>query len=362
MTRRGNNEGTITKRGEKYRVQLMVNGVRHSATFDTKREAKDWMANMLKTYRHFKGAPTMPLTEYFQRYYEMRKPDLALNTQYSWERCFRLYIKPYFKDIPMSKVTADVLQDFYNKISVRGTRTVQVVHGILRTMFKYAVRSGTLPFNPSDGVIAPRKRKVQVNTWTADQVRQFLESVKGHHNEHLFALAFYTGARVSELAALMWDDIDWEHNVIRIRRQVIEKRGGGYEFVEPKTIASARSIEMSDGIRARLEDQEERCEKIFGRVVRGNDVVFPSVTGKMQQRNDLWFAFRKATEEAGLPPLRFHDIRHTAASLMLSRGVPITVVSYRLGHSAPSITMSIYAHFIPGTQEIASSVMDELVK
>jgi integrase len=195
-------------------------------------------------------------------------------------------------------------------------------------------------------------------------VIQFLIAARGNRHEALFHLAVKTGMRQAELLGLKWMDLDWTSGVLHVRRQVQRIDGKGFVFCEPKTKTGRRSIQLGEAslqmLRRQLEKQ--RREKAgAGGHWNENDLIFASSVGTPTELRNLLREYKKVLLKAGLPEIRFHDLRHTAASIMLKHNIPVFTVSRILGHSKPSVTLDIYAHMIPGMQDQAAKIMDEVI-
>ena len=170
--------------------------------------------------------------------------------------------------------------------------------------------------------------------------------------------------RQGELLGLKWNDIDFGTSALQVQRQVTKKKGGGFIFSQPKTKSGVRRIDLGEGTIAILKEhrQNQFAEMLVaGKNWEENDLVFPSTIGTVQDRDNLRRHYKTLLKKAGLPEIRFHDLRHTAASLMLNNNIPVIVVSKRLGHAQPSITLDVYGHLIPTKQQEVASLMDELL-
>ena len=159
-------------------------------------------------------------------------------------------------------------------------------------------------------------------------------------------------------------DLNWGNRTIQVNRQVMHLVGSGYIFTKPKTKAGNRSIILGRQALEVLREQQEEIASMrdhAGEKWVDLDLVFPSSEGTPLTGIKLRRRFNGVIEEAGLPKIRFHDLRHTAASLMLNHGIPILIASKRLGHSKPSITIDVYGHMLPSKQEEAADLMDDLM-
>ncbi len=167
-----------------------------------------------------------------------------------------------------------------------------------------------------------------------------------------------------ELLGLKWLDLDWNKGIIRIQRQVQRVKSQGMVFMPPKTKAGCRSIQLGEGtlqILRRHLVQQDLDRAIAGKRWKELNLIFPSSVGTPQSPSNLLKGFKALILQAGVKKIRFHDMRHTAASLMLNHGVPVLIVSKILGHSKPSTTLDIYGHLIPIMQDGVASLMDDLV-
>jgi integrase len=218
--------------------------------------------------------------------------------------------------------------------------------------------------NPTDAVDPPRYQPEEMKFYDEAQVSQLILAARGDRYEALYSLAIVTGMRQSELLALLWSDLYWQKQTLRVQRQLKrENRRDGY-FTSPKTKAGKRSLNLGAATIGQLRDHYERQR--LDRMAAGdrwmeNDLIFPSINGTPLDQSNLYKRFKRLIRAAGLPEVRFHDLRHTAASLMLNHGIPPIIVARRLGHSKVSITLDTYGHLMPEMQNEAADLMDELV-
>jgi integrase len=197
-----------------------------------------------------------------------------------------------------------------------------------------------------------------------NQVRVLLSAVKSTRWEAFYHLAVTTGLRQGELLGLKWTDLDWKTRRLRIQRQVQRVKGQGLVYSKPKSKAGLRVIVLGNvtiqKLRAHLAIQQLERQVAGDRWIE-NDLVFPSSIGTPIEDTNLLKRFKGLLNQAGLPDIRFHDLRHTAATLMLLQGIHPKVVQERLGHSDISMTLSIYSHVLPSMQDDVADKMDELI-
>jgi integrase len=169
--------------------------------------------------------------------------------------------------------------------------------------------------------------------------------------------------RQGELLGLKWSDMDWGNQTLSVSRSLSQLKTGEYVFNPPKTKAGRRQIDLGSVSTEvlRTHHRNQYLESVSQPGWNAEDLIFPSKAGKPMDPGNLRRMYKNLLKSAGLPNIRFHDLRHTAATLMLNNGIPVLIVSRRLGHAKPSITLDIYGHLIPGQQKIVASLMDELL-
>jgi integrase len=170
--------------------------------------------------------------------------------------------------------------------------------------------------------------------------------------------------RQMELLGLKWTDLDWIRQTIKVERQLVRPDGHGIEFSAPKTRYGKRSIELGVKTTEVLRNHYERQQRerlAAGEQWEENNLIFTTGNGTPIHQRNLLRDFKKLLQDAGLPSIRFHDLRHTAASLLLNQGIPVITVSRRLGHAKASITLDVYGHLIPSMQSKVAELIDDLV-
>jgi len=248
--------------------------------------------------------------------------------------------------------------------NVRGLRTVQLTHSVFHRALNDAMKLGLISRNPDGLTNPPKPMAKEMSFFDEGQAQKFLFSAHDDPNFAIFHMAIAAGLRQAELLGLKWSDLFWEKMYLQVQRQVTKKRGGGYEFTSPKTRSGTRRVDLGKmTIKILREHQQAQFQKtkVAGDNWQDQDLIFTSKIGTPTDRDNLRKQFKKLLRKAGLPDIRFHDLRHTAASLMLNSGVPVIVVSKRLGHARPSITLDIYGHLIPSKQQEAAAIMDEIL-
>ncbi|MGD8457029.1 MAG: site-specific integrase [Anaerolineales bacterium] len=369
--RRANHEGSIfkTKHGT-WRAQITIQGKRLSKNFDTQRECQDWLR---KTRDKIEAGLTY---EYSQKIYGdflnnwmlSTKSTLTHNTWSHYNQIVGDYIIPELGKIKLVDLKPEHIQALYEKKlrEGKGPRLVQYIHAIIRKSLNHALKLGVINRNPALATNPPKRHQKEMSILMENQVQALI--IAGQHQDHpyirIYQLAISTGMRQGEILGLQWKDIDWERMTIHIRRQLRNVYGGGLEFAPPKSKAGIRKVKVGTQVMGIMEEQKLRVAKMAFKNTekwQDQDLVFPGKTGKPLAHSYVTTLLQKLLSDAGLPKIRFHDLRHTAASLMLNSGVPVLVVSKRLGHAKPSITLDVYGHLISSMQEFAAEVMDQFI-
>ncbi len=371
MTRhkRGNGEGAVYKRGSRYRAQTSrLRGKSIGQSFTTKAEAQEWLHSMqskLERGYDFQGAK-VSLGDYLTEWLETSKVYLRDMTAVHYQQVIRSHILPQIGQIPLAELNLARVEKYYSELvqSGVGIRTVRIVHAILHRSLGKAIRYGLLMANPTQGAALPKYQHAEMKVLDESQVVQFLVAASGSHYEALYYLAINTGLREGELFGLMWTDLHWDTGVLYVQRQVQSVPGKGKVFVEPKTRAGRRAIKLGEGVlhKLRIHKEQQALQKAFtDDQWKENDLIFPTSVGTPGDPGNLRKDFLRVLGKAGLPHIRIHDLRHSAASIMLNRGVPPIVVSRRLGHAKTSTTLDIYGHLYMESQDEPARIMDEIL-
>jgi integrase len=240
--------------------------------------------------------------------------------------------------------------------------SVHKLHVVLHKALKAAVADGLIPRNVAAGLKLPKLSREEIDPLSREEARSLLEAAKGERLEALYVLALNTGMRQGEILALKWDDLDLEAGTLRVRR-TLTKAGKVYATGEPKTRNSRRVIRLTaaavEALRGHLSRQLEEMERM-GSLYRPGGLVFATGAGTLINPSNLRNrSLKPLLEVAGLRPVRFHDLRHTCATLLLSKNVNPKIVSEMLGHASISITLDVYSHLMPDMQEKAAKALEE---
>jgi integrase len=305
-----------------------------------------------------------------ERYFEMWLNGKELSRRYgtvdNYRKIINSYILPKMGQMRLQELSPIHIKQLYSLLKEEGKspRSVQAVHVVLHCALKQAVREGLLGRNPVDAVDRPRVEQAELQILNEEQARQFLIAASGSPFETVFYLALTTGMRKGELLGLKWSDVDWEKGTLHIQRQLQQVGWGGSTLVPPKTKSGRRKIKLGQGTLAQLEAHRERQELLkaaAGNRWQENDLIFTTRIGTFADQSKLSREFKQLLKKAGLPSIRFHDLRHTSISFLLEMGLPVNTVQHRAGHSRASVTVDIYGHSMVGTQNQAAERIEELV-
>ena len=277
------------------------------------------------------------------------------------------HIKPSIGKIPLEKLTSLELQKLYKKLLEGGrveriesrkqskglsAKTVRNIHQIISSAMKLAQEQKLIASNPAEGCALPRMGHQEMKTLPVEQLHSFLREAKDSGVFELYYLELATGLRRGELLGLKWEDIDLERGDLRVRRQIARING---EVVEAplKTKNAYRTLPLAEDTVSILLEQKKK--------VAGSPWVFPSSTGGPISPDSVLHMLHRVLKRAGLPRIRFHDLRHTFATLALQNGVDVKTVSGMLGHFSAGFTLDTYAHVTTASQRQAAKTMGSVL-
>jgi len=301
------------------------------------------------------------LSQWLQGYV---KTNCSIRTLESYQSTVEHHLIPALGHIQLKQLQPSMIQEYYGQACEKlSAKSVLYHHRILKQALKYSVRQGYLGRNPCDLVDPPKPRRKSMRTLTPEELKTLLETASGNQFYPVIYTAVSTGLRQAELLGLRWRDIDLDLQSISVCR-TLYKRRGVCEFKEPKTSHSKRRVSMTAKLADYLSEYKGERESLslhLGRLLKPDDLVFSNIEGKPIDPGVLSHNFARLVKRAGLQGVRFHDLRHTFASLMLLRGAKPKVISEALGHSSVAFTMDVYSHILPGMQSDAMALLDEVL-
>jgi integrase len=350
----------------KWHAELSLGGKRIYYTGRTRNEVVSWIRKTGEqieqglTYQ----AASMTLGEYLQNWLASNESSVRASTHKHYKSICDHRLIPQLGSIPMKDLTADRIQSTYDQWKQEGVglHVISKAHSVLHHALRRAEQTGLVIRNVAGHVKPPKVPQEEMKCWSEAEANQFLTTASSDRLYALYYLALATGMREMELFGLQWQDLEGIRNILHVRRQLT--RSGG-SFAPQKTKAAKRSLELGSGTLTVLQDHYQKQiqeRNIAGDHWHENDLIFTSTIGtSLNYKNVIERSFKPLMKAAGVPVIRFHDLRHTAASLMISKGISVFVVSKILGHARPSITSDIYGHLVPGAMSGIGDMMDEMI-
>jgi len=372
MGRRGHGEGSITQRkdGRWMAALTLDNHKRKYFYSNTRKEVQDKLNKAL--YEQKQGTlatgPQQTLAAYLEKWLEyVVKLTLEPNTYQQYRSVVRYHLVPALGQIKLQKLTTAMIQALYAQKQQEGksSRTIAIIHSVLSSALENAISWDLVTRNVAKSAKHPTVEHYEAQTLTMEQALKLLEVARGTQMDAMLLFALTTGMRRGEILSLRWEDIDFERSVVFVHRTVNRIVGQGFVEGEPKTKAGRRRILLPDvaieALKSHKVAQEQARIKAGEKwVERG--IVFSNTKGGFLSTNLVRRRFRELLKNAGLPGMRFHDLRHSAATILLGAKVQLKVVSERLGHASIATTADIYSHVLPEMQQEVVDKIDGLFK
>lgn len=373
--KRGQNEGTIVQRADgRWMAALSLGYVDGKLTRKflygkTRAEVSKKLTE--SQHKHSLGLNVMQKRQTMRQFLEHWYVNVAVprtrpSTQRSYRQMLDLHILPGLGHYHLTSLSPQVVQAFLNQKHAGGLspRTVSYLKAILRSSLNQAMKWDLVVRNVAALTTTPRTTRHEIQVLDPEQALLLMESMRSHRFEVLFVLAISTGLRLGEILGLKWEDLDLTRGTLRIERQV-QRTGKGFDFVDPKTERARRTVSLPSFLLEYLQFQRAKVSELRLRQHpdRWNDLnlIFPSEVGTPLESRNIRRALAELLRDADLPQMRFHDLRHTCATLLLLQGVPARVVMDILGHSQIQLTLNTYSHVLPALQSEAASKMDALL-
>ena len=308
--------------------------------------------------------PEMPFGDWLEYWYENHsKPKLRPTTQANYESRIHLHIVPEIGKIPLNKLTQNDLQQFYARLKKTGRlrftdqygeglsdRMVRMCHAVCRTALEKAVQDGLIRTNPAIGCKLPPKKAREMQVLNREELQRFLIQAKAEGYYELFLLDLATGLRRGELMALQWDNLDFKTGVLNVNKQIYDVKGK-LQLSTPKTKTSIRKLTLPSAVVAVLKEYRETVDSrwMFPSPVKEDCPMTPCAVRRRLQL---------ILEHAGCKHVRFHDLRHTFATLSLQNGMDVKTLSAMLGHVSAATTLDIYTHITDDMRHTAAVNID----
>lgn len=364
---RGNGEGTISRRKDgrwvaRYFIQTTEGQKRKALYARTRSEAASKLASAIaeRDGRPLTAEPSkLALRDYFAEWLASKRLGLAPDTYRRYASIVEghLYQLGSLKLSELRRVHIETLKGrLRGKLEPSTTRHVMAV---LSSALNQAVAWELIDSNPATHVSRPKDRETKMRSLSEEEAAKLVGAARGTRREAMYLLALKLGLRAGELRALRWSDIEGGEATLTVERSVSTQNGLVWG---PTKTGEGRTIRLSRGLLGALSEHQrrQRMERAASRSWSDRSLVFPNSRGGVWRHQGMHVAFKRDLEAAGLPKeIRFHDLRHTAATLMLRAGTPVNVVAKILGHSDPAMTLRRYSHALPDMQESAALAMDK---
>lgn len=379
IKKRGPGEGSIYERKDgRWAATIslgFVNGKRQRKTIygATHKEVKDEMARLQVDIQRGLtfNSEKQTVAQFLQSWLETVEPNLRPKTYISYEATIRLHITPYVGNIKLSKLSPQNLQQMMGasiKAGATGS-SVSLARSVLRIALGQALKWGLVVRNVATLVNPPKYGKREIQFLTPDQAKLFLDAC--HKEEDrlavLYTVSLALGLRVGEVTGLRWEDVDLTAGTVKITaslQRIKDKDTSALKRVETKTKTSKRILSIPTELLNDLKDHKKKQlqDKLFaGPKWVETGLVFTTFRGTAIEPGSVPKRFNRAIEKAGLPKMRFHDLRHSCTSLLLAAGVDPRTIMEVLGHSTLKMTMEVYAHVLPSLKENAAQQMNESI-
>ena len=331
--------------------------------FKTKRDAEKALA--LIESEVIKGTYFEPFhitfEEHLNEWFKIKRTTINTQTAEVYQGYMKNRIIPVLGDTQLSKLTPVLLQSYVNNLVEEGlaSATIRKLRNIIKSSLDHAVNMELLPANPIVKIQLPKAKKKEVAVWEVPEIHAFLKVAIEDRLYPAFHLAITTGMRRGEILGLRWEDINFEKRILYVRQTL--SRDGKHFLNGAKTDAGERRIKLANETIAMLKKQKRIIAKeklACGPEYHDHDLVVCTSKGTPVIPSNLKRTYQRLIKEADVPLIRFHDLRHTHATMLLAQGVHAKVISERLGHSNIKTTIDIYSHILPDMQEEAANQVD----
>lgn len=382
MAKRGNGEGTIRKRSDnlwegRYCAGRDTDGkpIQKSVYGKTQKEVIEKLSTITNDIRTGLFLPPDEITcgqwlDIWQTEYLGGVKD-STKAQYKYH--IENNIKPVLGSVPLQKLSAPMIQKMYRK-KMEGkkplsAKSVKNLHGVFHKALNKAVQCRYIKYNPADACELPRVEKKEMRTISGESLKRFLQEIKGKPHEDLYYFDLFTGLREAEVIGLTWDCIDFENGIINVSRQYKRERqttgGNVYKF---DTLKNGKSRKVSpapavfDLLRKVKAQQAKNKLKLGSSYSNPEGFVFTKENGEHLSESAIWRNLKKRAAAIGIPGLRFHDLRHSFATLSIQNKVDVKTVSESLGHATVAFTLDVYGHVNDEMRKDAANKMQSYIE
>ena len=309
----------------------------------------------------------LKIGEYLDEWLELHKGNVSANTYDSYRMYIDHHMKPFFDKlgIAVKELTGDEVNEYYAHLRAEGLKgtTCQRHHSLLHIAFKSAMKRRVIPSNPVDQADRPKAVQFIGNYYNSEEIKQLLDCTKEDPLHMVLLITAYYGLRRSEVLGLKWDAIDFTEKTVSIKHKVLQegKEVTGYDFM--KTKSSYRTLPLIPMVEQALIEEHTRqkeMERVFGKSYckKYLDYICVDALGELLKPNYVTDHFAVILKQNGLRKIRFHDLRHSCASLLLANGVQMKLIQEWLGHSDISTTSNIYTHVDSESKKMSARAIE----
>lgn len=369
--------GHIIKRGSKYsfvidigrdpvtkkRKQKRVSG------FTSEKKARKAMNEMIVDLN--KGGYVEPSTEkladYLDNWLEHKRKRVTHSTYLHYKGNVNNHIKPALGDIRVHELNARQIQNFYDALldNDLSERSVHHIHRVLSNALGYGATLGDITKNVAKAAQPARVRKKEMEYWQMDTLWKFINATRKEQFFIAWYIAAFTGMRQGEVLGLKWDCVDFKNKVIYVKRSLKRSEKSNYHIADLKNNSSYRSVSISDTDIFELKkhrNKQEEIKELIGKEYEDNNLVVATNIGTHLLPSNLGRAFRRCITQTEVSSIRFHDLRHTHASMLFGLKTHPKIVQERLGHSSIQVTLDTYSHMLPNMQEAVAESLESAFK
>jgi integrase len=373
--RRDYGDGSISSKPRKdgrWAASFYHEGKRHYVYGATRQEAKEKLKEAMDKANRglLVNAQKTTVAEYFEHWLSVKRMAIKASTYEIYDVNVQAHIVPELGTIQLQKLSRPRIQQFVSKLRDRRRedgrpmqpRSIRYIVALLKQALEDAVKWQMLSSNPCTGVVLPRMEEAEMKVLDSDQAQALLRFVQGDRLEGIISLALATGMRQGELLGLKWSDIDFEQKTLTVQRTVYQLKGETAKESSPKTKGSRRTIRVASFAMEALKRHRQKQLEIrlqAGQQWQNKDLVFCRADGTHTPAGSLQYQFHRLLERAGLPDIRFHDLRHSCATLLLKMGVDVKVIQSILGHTSLTMTMR-YLHYLASMGADVAARLDDL--
>ena len=316
----------------------------------------------------YMDVPRLKTADWLNTWVEEYIGNVKPATRKSYQDHVRLNIIPYVGAVPLSKLTAAMIQQMYNELQTEkglSPKTIKNVHGVLHRALEQAQKMGYIRNNPLTAVTLPRIEKKQIKPLEDNELCAFLKEIRGDTYELVYFVTVFTGLRQGEVLGLTWDCVDFEKGTILVNKQLrrSQRKGGTYYFSPPKNNKS-RTITPAPYVMKLLQAQKvQQAEQrlMAGPAWEDSGLVFTNEFGRYISYRAIFDSFKRIVKRIGLPDARIHDLRHTYAVNCIRAGDDIKTVQSNLGHATAAFTLDVYGHFTDDMRSVSAQRMEGFI-